>query len=499
MKFGPRSMHPASSSAPILAQRRSYYVLLLFSLIPSIVLSIAALMPTAALANAPSLQVNPLQYEDTLSGNVKNGYVDVANPSDAPVDVEAKVQAFKQVGTNGDLSFYDDPDIAAAIKLDLSSITLAPHDAVRVLFSVDPAKLPAGGTYAAIFFRTIPRDNAGSHSSYVAESANIGTLLILRNGGLVPPSGGLSGLNLGFWQFGHGISGSAMVTNAASPHGGVAFRPELSARVLWGKAAAGQGTGLVLPGSRRQFAVSRPGSFLGPLPVTVTDAATHTSRTAWVFACTGLAGWWLLVLLLALAVLIILRATRRLRLPRVSFRPLLQIFGRLRRRPRPARPARAMDSLGPGHSGPALPRPVPLPVPPPVPETVVEPSKTALKVHAKAAADPAPPEPEPAPEPLPQADPAVTKVMVKAEAAAPDPGTVVMPEPDATPAKPPAKVRIKPKSKPAHKVKLQVDDKPEKAAPKPPAKAAHKVKVKPDTKPKAKPKPKPKAKRKPRT
>jgi len=392
------------------------------------------MFPGIALAGAPTLQVTPLQYEDTLSGATKNGHIDVANPSDSPVTVEASVRRFTQTGTNGDLTFSDDADLARAIKLDLASFQLQPHDAIRVLFSVDPSKLPAGGTYAAIFFRTIPSDNPDSGSSYVAQSANIGTLLILTNGAAAA-SGGVSSLNLPFWQFGAGITGSTLVANTSPPRGGVAFRPALTTRVLpWGR-ASGQAAGLVLPGSQRRFTVSRPGSFFGLLAVTITDGATHTSRTAWILACTGWSGWVVLVLLLTALVLIVLRPIKRpmrlrLRLPdRVSvLEPL----------------ADAIAEVG-----------EPQPTPEPEPELPTNPKPN---------------------EPLPAANPKVTKLIVQAEAAAPSPGTVIQPKPDearpaaATPKKrrhkvsvnteeksKPVPIKRQSKSKPAHKIKIKRD------------------------------------------
>jgi hypothetical protein len=304
----------------------------------------ALLVPASALAGAPALQITPLQYEDNLSTTVKNGHIDVSNPTDAAVTIEASIRGFRQQGTDGDLSFYDDQDLAAAIKLDVSSFELAPRDAIRVLFSVDPAKLPPGGTYAAIFFRTTPNEHSSGNTSYVAQSANVGTLLILRNGGPAP-TGGVKVLSLPFWQFGSGIGGAATVANTSKSPGGVAFRPALTARVLpWGKAVQ-QKYGLILPGSTRKFTVWRPGAFFGLLPVTVIDGSTHTHRTVWVFAVTGWWGWVVLVALLAAAVLAFLLLTKRVSIRdsiRTGFRKLLR---KLRRR----KPAvkKPMDGLSP--------------------------------------------------------------------------------------------------------------------------------------------------------
>lgn len=373
------------------------------------------LLPGLAYAGAPTLQISPLQYEDTLSGKVKNGHIDVANPADAPVTVQASVRRFTQTGTNGDLAFADDSDLTAAIKLDLTTFQLQPHDAVRVLFSVDPQKLPTGGTYAAIFFRTVPIDNAGSGSSYVSQSANIGTLLILNNGTAVPPSGGVSAVSMSFWQLGSGLNGSALVANTSSPHGGTAFRPALTARVLpWGHAASQPG-GLILPGNNRRFAISRPGSFFGLLPVTITDTATHTSRTAWVFACTGLSGWILLVLLVTALVLLASKSFKR----------------RLHLSPRRSKPVPALKPIAPAiavEPVPAAPEPIRSNPAKPGPSAWAKPSLTA--------------------------NPRVTKLVVQAETATSGPPTASMPGPPIEPT-PPAE---EPRS--VHKVSVKADVKP---------------------------------------
>lgn len=141
------------------------------------VLALAGSAP--ARASAPGLQITPLQYEDTLGTTVKNGFIDVANPTDTTIIVDASIRGFDQTGTAGNLRFFDDANLTAAIKLDLTSFELGPREAVRVLFSVNPAKLAKGGVYAAIFFQTRPQEGS-SESSYVAQSANVGTLLLLK-------------------------------------------------------------------------------------------------------------------------------------------------------------------------------------------------------------------------------------------------------------------------------------------------------------------------------
>jgi hypothetical protein len=263
------------------------------------------LIAAPAQADVPSLQVSPLQYEDTLKPNrVSGGYIDVSNPSDSTVDITSTVRGFKQVGTNGDLEFFDDPDLSAAIKVGLESFSLGPREAVRVVFSVNASKLPGGGIYAAIFFRTTPPKQTSS-SSFITQSANVGTLLILNNGPATQHHGKVDGLKIGLWQFGDRLAGSFRFQNTDRTARPIGFKPQLTARVLpWGHRQI-TSTGLVLPGVTRQFDFARTGSYFGLLPVTIHDADSDAHATTWVIACTGwyrpavglvvigLAGWWL--------------------------------------------------------------------------------------------------------------------------------------------------------------------------------------------------------------
>ncbi len=246
-----------------------------------------ALLPSMALADVPSLQVAPLSYTGNLKpGAIASGFVDVSNPSDQNVAIAANVKAFKQVDKLGDLAFSNDPAYANAITVGLPNFELGPRQAIRVTFSIDPAELPQGGVYAAIFFRTQPTAQ-NSNSTYVLQSANVGTLLILTNGGAGSYHGSISNMSIPFWQSGGGLSGSIDFTNTDTSSAAVAFKPSLDTHITpWG-AQSSMASGLLLPGVTRQFSFGRPGSFFGLLPITFTDSKTGVHATAWVFAITG--------------------------------------------------------------------------------------------------------------------------------------------------------------------------------------------------------------------
>jgi hypothetical protein len=259
-------------------------------------------------ADAPALQVAPLEYIDTMGAKVKTGYIDVSNPTDAAFNVRSQVRGFRQHGTDGDLEFFDDAALADAVTVGLPSFELGSREAIRIAFTIDPGRLPRGAVYGVIFFHTVPVEQS-SASSFVTQSAAVGTLLELNNGAAERP-GSIAAFKLPFWQFGSGLTaGTITYQNAGRAADDMGIRPKLSLRVTpWGRPLSVP-TGLVLPGSTRQFKIGRPGAYLGLLPITVSEAGTKHHRTAWVLACTG---WWRVAfpLLVLISVLLMIKFRR---------------------------------------------------------------------------------------------------------------------------------------------------------------------------------------------
>ncbi len=260
------------------------------------------LAPAAVFADS-SLQLNPLKYEDNLGdATVRQGFVEVSNPSDTSVNITTSVRGFRQVGLDGNLEFYDDPVLTAGIIPNLGAFTLGPREAIRVTFSVNPSKLPHGGVYAAIFFRTLPEASA-SNVSYLLESANVGTLLLLNNGSAGSPVGSLKTVSMSFWQFSSKLKGSLIYHNADRNLGGFAVTPKLSAKIQpFGKIHP-LTSSLVLPQASRKIDFAIPGAYIGLIPVHIA-ADVHSGKTVWIFACTGFYAYFLLILSLAFLVLL---------------------------------------------------------------------------------------------------------------------------------------------------------------------------------------------------
>ncbi len=288
------------------------------------------LAPAAVSADA-SLQLNPLKYEDSLpDAAVRQGFVEVSNPSDTTVTVTTSVRGFKQADLDGNLAFFDDAQLSAGIIPDLASFSLGPKEAIRVTFSVNPSKLPKGGVYAVLFFRTQP-EAATSNVSYLLESANVGTLLLLQNGSTGKPNGEISKLSFPLWQLGSGIRGSLTYHNTDRNTGGNAVTPRLSVKIpLIGKDHHPSGA-LILPQSSRAIPLSVAGSYFGILPLQVSAEGAAT-KTVFIIACTGWFSYILLLLLVAMFGWAIRRLIRKIRKPRkVVRRPIVRDIKPLRK------------------------------------------------------------------------------------------------------------------------------------------------------------------------
>lgn len=281
------------------------------------------LLSSAAYADVPSLQVAPLSYSgDLVKNTLASGYIDVANPTDATIQVTSKVRGFRQTGTAGDLNFYDDTKLSNAITVGLPAFQLGPRQQIRVGFTVNPADLATGGIYAAIFFQTQAPTETSS-SSFVVQSANVGTLIILNNGGLATHHGSLH-VAAPWLQLGGGLHGTATIKNTDTAPAATAFTPALTSRAYaWGHRTK-LTAGLLLPGVTRNFGFTKSGSYFGILPLSVVDSISGARATTWILADTGTYRWAVPLAVLLLLAFLIKRSLRTLfaRPPAPARRPL---------------------------------------------------------------------------------------------------------------------------------------------------------------------------------
>ncbi|HWT39846.1 MAG TPA: hypothetical protein VN081_01040 [Dongiaceae bacterium] len=269
-----------------------------------VVLSIAIAGVYATPAAADSLSIAPTEYKASLAtGESKKGFVDVVNPAATATEIKLHVQAFRQVDDQGSLQFYDDATIAKGVKLDLTDVTLGPHEGVRVYFLLDGTQLPAGDVFAAIFASTV----SASNTVESVPSAQVGTLLLLENGPAPAHHAIISNLSANWLQIGTAISMKMNVTNTDLADGAaLGFIPRITFEF---KPYSQQTVDGPLLFARRTRVVdySQKGSYFGPVLLRATvDGQTQTKL---IFAMTGYWQWLApMIIVLLIAGIITLRA-----------------------------------------------------------------------------------------------------------------------------------------------------------------------------------------------
>lgn len=272
--------------------------------------AIQGLIAGTVKAAAPAVKIAPLKYQESIPlDKPKTGFVDVSNPATEKIILTPEIQAFRQIGTQGELEFYNDEAVQAGITINIQEFELGPREAARITFSIDPKKLRPGGVYAAIFFKTRPALTAAAGNQVMA-SARAGSLLILDIGAGGTKSGRISKVNVNRFNFGNSLRGAFEYTNTANGALPIAFNPKFTVKygLLGGKtSAAGP---LVLPKSTRSISFTKNGSYFGIVPITVEDA-TGSSKpvTAYALAITGFWRW--VVMLLVAAVFVTMLLNRR--------------------------------------------------------------------------------------------------------------------------------------------------------------------------------------------
>jgi hypothetical protein len=244
-------------------------------------------------AEGTSLQQAPLIYRASLhAGSPQRGHIKVSNPTDAAITVQSQVQAIHQSGNQGELIFYDAPSLLPAITLSHEKVTINAHKSVDFNFLINPDKLPAGGVYAAIFFRTIPQTAAKSNA--IQNSVRIGTLLLLQNGTTATAKGRITDFHVPWLTYGSRVNGTITYLNTGS----LALNPNLMLHAGFTSPQTITGP-YILPASLRIFPVEITGNHLGLIHITVDGSNPQTTSSRWLIAITGFWQWLLPILLLA--------------------------------------------------------------------------------------------------------------------------------------------------------------------------------------------------------
>lgn len=260
-------------------------------------------------ASAASLKIQPLLYREHIeAGEKKRGFVDISNPSDQPAMVKMSVQGFRQIDDEGNLEFYDNPQVSAGIVPEITEAELMPKDVLRLSFEIDSTKLPSGDVFAALFVSTTNLSGTGT-----AMQARVGTLFVLENG--LPPSRDVRivMLETPFVQTGTGLQTRLAVQNTAPKGKATGFFPVIKIETPPYGVKEVQGP-LVFAGRTRMIEYRQPGDYFGFIRLTAKSGTSEQSR--YVFAITGYWRWLtplvLGVLISAVVALWVIRKRRRM-------------------------------------------------------------------------------------------------------------------------------------------------------------------------------------------
>lgn len=252
---------------------------------------------------ASSIRLQPAIVRGSLgTGEKQKGYIDVINPDSSKIAVSFSVQAFRQKDDSGAVEFYEDAQLSRGLLLDLNEVELGGHEALRLYYQADAAVLPDGDVLAAIFATVKPTEDAPA-----AQAVRVGTLLVLQNSVTPKRQLAITELSASPLQFGASLRADFALRNDAPPVNG--FFPQISVTTApYGKQLV-DGP-LVTSGRQRQISYVKPGSYVGPIKITVSVEGAQRSR--WVFAVTGFWQWLLpLILVIAICSFAIWRVRRR--------------------------------------------------------------------------------------------------------------------------------------------------------------------------------------------
>ena len=247
--------------------------------------------------SALSLQLRPLEVKTTIpSGETQKGYVDISNPSAQSITVKTYVSAFLQVNDAGDLEFYNDPEVQAGITPDFSQLTIGSHEAYRLYYVLNGAKLPSGNVFAVLFFETTsPSVNNG-----VTPALRVGTLFSIVNGTPSEHSATITGLSVPFWQLGGKVEGAYTVKNTGKAINSTGFYPEVAIDISPLDQRQNVASSLVFAGRERQTDFSVTTGRFGFYKVRASFEGS--TRETWIFVATP---WQLVLVLLVLSGLIV--------------------------------------------------------------------------------------------------------------------------------------------------------------------------------------------------
>lgn len=133
-----------------------------------------------------TIQIAPLKYEEKLNlGDVKDGVIDVMNPTANDETISIETSSLKMGGLNGQLVFYKNTDqnsFEKFVTFSENKFVLPAGTGKKVKFRLGiPISASPGGYFGAVFFRLVPNNTATMETRAIA-TGEAGTLFILSVG-----------------------------------------------------------------------------------------------------------------------------------------------------------------------------------------------------------------------------------------------------------------------------------------------------------------------------
>lgn len=133
-----------------------------------------------------TIQIAPLKYEEKLNlGDVKDGVIDVMNPTANDETISIGASSLKMNGLGGQLVFYKNTDqnsFEKFITFSEDKFVLPAGTGKKVKFRLGiPISASPGGYFGAVFFRLVPNNTATMETRAIA-TGEAGTLFILSVG-----------------------------------------------------------------------------------------------------------------------------------------------------------------------------------------------------------------------------------------------------------------------------------------------------------------------------
>ncbi len=223
-----------------------------------IIVALAALVLGMA-SSASALTISPPLMEfDARPGDVLVDVVKLYNETDEALNLTASVQNFKALGETGTPEFLpveEGNGLASWIKLDETTVTLAPGERKSILFTINvPGDAEPGGHFAGILWSTAGAAPEGETA--VGLVAKTGTLILVRVSGQVEEMGRV--VEFGTDKASYSYLPANFVVRFENT-GNVHLKPtgEITVKNMWGTKVASlpvnEDLANVLPDSIRKF------------------------------------------------------------------------------------------------------------------------------------------------------------------------------------------------------------------------------------------------------